>query len=302
MRGHPSIETERELVEIPLKVTGRCRSLMGPRQPPFQQRDDQVDVLEATYFLFASSCDDGFLVRHLEAFHFRIRFEPVRDNRRSRLYVVFDEGRYLLPAGSTDQAEPDSPKLLLRKTFDCDKNKSLSLRSAAASTFFLSADVCFIQLDPPLQQFPPRADHDATELLQPTPCGLVAAKAKGVHKVLGAHARLLGHHQPNYVVPQPERFPTVFKDRSCRRRTLMPAGLTVPEATLRAPCVGVSTARAFEAIAPAYPFEVFHAVRFRRKPIEKFLKSLGIWGIFCCFHGRNDTLYHNLSQSATQFF
>jgi hypothetical protein len=75
---------------------------------------------------------------------------------------------------------PDPSEALGFEYFDSDRNKGLSTgtatRSPAASVF--SPNKCLVHLDVPTKPLAAWPHHSASQLVQPTPRGLVTAQAK----------------------------------------------------------------------------------------------------------------------------
>ena len=111
MRGEPAVEPKRELVEVCLQMHGRHGALMCCYKPPFEQRDNEVNMVK-------------LLERRLGALRHNMR--PVFETRRTkpvvdRQTVRHDQGSWLdavahkglggFGIGRLHASETDSPQL-----------------------------------------------------------------------------------------------------------------------------------------------------------------------------------------------
>ena len=115
-----------------------------------------------------------------------------------------------------------------------------------------AADLGLVGLDPLTQRLAPRPDHGATDLVQPAPSGLIAAKA---HLALEFHRRdatLARAHQIDGEEPPREAGLGLLEDRAGEDRVLPAAGRALlDQSLLVALCLIVAAAAAAKAGGPA---------------------------------------------------
>ena len=210
-------------------------TLVSTAQPTFEQGDYEMNMVELLPSRVSTRADNVWVMLESSRFERVVDIQTVGHNGGPQFDIVPNERLDGVLANRLHASETNSAKLSLCIPFYRNKNQGLALRSAPACSFLLPADVSFVNFHPPSQMFPSAANHNAPKFLKPTPGCLVTPKTVGVAQILGAQPRLLRHHQPHYMKPQPQRLATILEHRSSRHRTLAPTFLAMPQTAFGAP-------------------------------------------------------------------
>jgi len=259
-----------------------------------------MNMVELLPSRVSTRADNVWVMLESSRFERVVDIQTVGHNGGPQFDIVPNERLDGVLANRLHASETNSAKLSLCIPFYRNKNQGLALRSAPACSFLLPADVSFVNFHPPSQMFPSAANHNAPKFLKPTPGCLVTPKTVGVAQILGAQPRLLRHHQPHYMKPQPQRLATILEHRSSRHRTLAPTFLAMPQTAFGAPRPLAPAFWTDETGWPSDPLKIRRAFFLHRKPLKKLLKGAWIRVFKRRSHRQNTTHCGHLSQSATQ--
>lgn len=261
-------------------------TLMSADQPSFQKRYNEMNMIKFLSSWLAASRDDLRVMIEPGGTEATVRRETVGNDERSGLNVIPHKGFNVV--GIRRRCAPESnPSKFGGISFDSDKNQRFPYCAAPSWAFFLSSNVCFVHFHASTEAFTTATDHNAPQFLQPSPSGLVTAKAIGVAQIPRAQAGFLRHHQPHEMKPKKQRLACPFKDRPHSNRGLMLTCTALKQATLRAPDLLAAAARARKPVRPPDPFQVVLAIRVALKPIQEFFEGLRIWIFGGRFHFTN---------------
>ena len=124
-------------------------------------------------------------------------------------------------------------------------------------------DEGFVHLDRPGQTVPARPDHRTSKLVQPRPCGSIAAQAEDSLQSQRAGAVLLADDPPDSSEPGHQRRARILEERAGGHRRLVPAAPAHPEPPPGAPRLSSLTGGTHESVRPPKSREVV-AARFLR--------------------------------------
>src|SRR3989475_2807180 len=245
-----SVESKGELLQVVIEVLVTDRPLMGPDQPPFEQRYHKVNPGHqfGRRFLLAAKESNrmsvALLVQRL------VSEPPVRVDHAAGFHRVLDEGNQTLGRGIGNRPQTnasDTPPLFLSR----HHNQGFLFGLPTAHTFLQSAQVGFIYLHAAGQPIPPRPDHRPTQLMEPCPGLLVTSQPQHPLQTQGAGAIFLGGHPPHSPKPRRQGAPRILEDRSGCHRGLMTAPRTLQEHPAQGPILFTPAARTPKPIGPA---------------------------------------------------
>src|SRR5947207_8256181 len=244
-----AIETERELVEIVIKMHLRDRTLMRPEQPTFEQRDDPVPTRQlGDGQLSIASHQDSLMA-------IAIRFQPIVPMPAVREYDAGGFDRVLNEGSETgggrvgNTAHPH-PSNATPNRLRGHNNQRLGRRRPSLGAPD-PTDKTFVDLHLAGQPIPSRSDHRAPELVQPGPSGPIAAQAQDLLQSQGAGAGLGTAHTPHRAKPGRQRRRRILKHGAGGDRRLSSTPGALPEHGPNGPRDGTAAAGATKPIGPS---------------------------------------------------
>jgi len=263
------IKSERELVEIGIQMFDTHASLVGSKQPAFEQRDYAMNSRHQFRCGFAVPLQVCDLVPIFLAFQGQVTQPAIGMDCAARLDGILYKGNQAV-CGCVQNA-PHSDTADSRSIFfRCNCNHGLGLRLPAVNPFFFATHEGFINFNTPLKPIPPRPHHGAAQLVQQGPSRFVALQAQHALQPHGADAVLLASHPPHRSEPQGQRQSAVLKNRSRSHRNLTMTSRALPQQIGSWPGLPASTARAAESIRPAKLKQIRPASRLGREAPLQF--------------------------------
>src|SRR5579862_9587839 len=175
---------------------------------------------------------------------------------------------------NTTHSDPPDPRTVLL----CgNNNQRLALRLASASTLFQATQISLIHLDPPCQPVASRADHRATQFVQPCPGSFVASQSQHSLQSQCAGAGLLSCHPIHGAKPVCQWLACVLEDRSRSHRGLVAARTALHQHNPHWPVLSAPATRAPEALRPAQPEQIIPAGLLSRKFRSEFAQTARIF-------------------------
>ena len=186
--------------------------------------------------------------------------------------VVEDEVGQDVLAGVGDPLHPSAAGAAVA-VLDGDHDERLAGCATPPAPRFDAADQRLVDLDGTVEQLAAGTDHRAAQLVQPRPCGLVAAESEHALQAQRADAVLLVDDVPDRREPADQWRPRAGQDRACRDRGLAPArrAATQPVGLLPPIAVHGSAEAADESVAPAQALQEAQACRVVREPGQQLV-------------------------------
>ena len=218
--GLPTVEPEREFVEVVIEMVVADGTLVGSQEPALEQRGNAVDPRHGLVSWVIGVFHSGDLMKVTQCFDPGVASPAVGVDDRSGLDACSDEPLEVGSGSSVDplHANATDPGAVL---LSGNRNKGFARRSSATNAApalgFVTTHVGLIDLDPSRQAFPLRADHGSPQLVQPSPCRLVTPKTQDAFEAEGAHTRLLARHPPHRSEPHQKRLAGSLEERTSTR-------------------------------------------------------------------------------------
>src|SRR5437899_1309629 len=217
MLRHSSVETEREFVQVVVKMLRANRALVGAQKPSFHQRGDAVDAGHQFVRPATALFDVADLVCVPLFFQAVVSGPAVRVDHRTLNDCLLDETKKACrrDVGNSPKPNTSDPIAVLFSRYD---HNGLLLGLSATRALLGAAHIGFVDLDAALETIPPRAHHGGTKLMKPQPRGLVAAEPEDSLQSESTCSRLLAGGQPHRLEPESQRFVRLFEQRARRDR------------------------------------------------------------------------------------
>ncbi len=135
----------------------------------------------------------------------------------------------------------------------------------------------FHQLPRTSKVIPARADHGATQLMQPGPRGTIAPKPQNTLKAQCTDPRLLIGYVPHRLKPKFQRFPGILKNGPCSYGGLKITRSASIQTTVHDPKSFKTTPWTSKTFRPSQSRQIIDTGLFRGKFFFKFLHSSGIF-------------------------
>jgi hypothetical protein len=301
-RVEAAIEAEDVLVQVGLQMLHLDASVMRPKYPRLQVRENLVDHRKVFIRVRGVAVHDHRIVLVSQVGQFVIARATVAKNRRRR-DVLFDElGEYIAGTiGDHLQAQASRVRFLLSRSaldlldvffhefLGTDFNRADHERLVMDALAFAArrtADERLVNLDRPFRAdlIAIRANHAATELVKHRERRLTAREPELALKLCGGNARRLRRHQIRCPKPSRERGARVLHRGPGGKGNIAPASAAPHDyagAVLHAPGIRVKTALgARKALGPTHGFQVLRAGRVVREELLKLWERRGVRGFF----------------------
>ena len=105
------VESERELIQVPLEMFGANPSLVGCTKPALEQGGNKVDVRENLDCKFSISLGMGDPMFEPRFRHAIVAIPAIGMNQHSRLYDVSQKAKQTISGCIRNVQQPDSPNL-----------------------------------------------------------------------------------------------------------------------------------------------------------------------------------------------
>jgi hypothetical protein len=272
--GSSAIKSEGKFIQIVIKMRCLHSPLVSSQEPPFQQRNNSVSKRQKV-----------LAYRRILADHIMSISEPIQSavsgpvigpNYTARHHHSLDcftqaLCRSIRYAAKTNASNP-VPVLLGR-----DQHQNLSSGPATTLTRFTAANIGFINFHGTSKVIPARADHGATQLMQPGPRGTIAPKPQNTLKAQCTDPRLLIDYVPHRLKPKFQRFPGILKNGPCSYGGLKITRSASIQTTVHDPKSFKTTPWTSKTFRPSQSRQIIDTGLFRGKFFFKFLHSSGIF-------------------------
>src|SRR5215831_16006242 len=172
---------------------------------------DPRHQLRGRLLLPLEKCD---LMAIARSFHWLVAQPPVGMNCAAGFDGVLYEGHQAFRRGVRDatHANPPDPRSVLLRG---DYYQCLTFRMASTRALINAGGESLVYLDPARQPVAPGPKHGATQLVQPSPGGLIALQFEDALQTQGAGAILLRRHPVHSAKPIGQWLACVLEDRPC---------------------------------------------------------------------------------------
>ena len=207
-------------------------ALMGTHQPAFEERSDSMHPREHRVGGLAAPEENSSVMAIAELGEDTVARQPVGDHNGTRLDGFLYERKQALRRGAHHAPHSD-PANRTAAHLRSNDDKCLLSDVPAPPTRLNPTDEGFVHLDRPGQTVPARPDHRTAKLVQPRPCGSIAAQAEDALPQR-AGAVLLADDPPDSSEPGHQRRARILEERAGGHRRLVPtarapARCTTPE-------------------------------------------------------------------------
>ena len=248
-------------------------TLMGPREPAFQERSHPVTqgqeavshrCLSAHYFMDVT-----------ERMQAVIAAPTICVYHAPRFHSVLNSSSQALAGGIRYPFEPNTSYTLsvLLRSYN---HKCLSCSTTAPFPRFLAANIRFVHFDRTRQPISAGSDHSSSELMEPRPGGFVAPQSQNTFQSQCTRTIFLAGYPPNCTEPHRKRLTSALEDRPCCYRRLMTALRTLKQNLSNRPGLIVLTSRAAESFGPSQLKKIISAALFGREPSFEIAQGLRV--------------------------
>lgn len=243
------VKPEGILIQIISQVFLRDCPLMCTHQPPFDQRDDKMDMrqqLRGIIFALGNILDNMLIV-----FFFQrgVTEPPISNNNAIGRDIFLYERDQALGRSVRNYPETYSTKFLFLN-LNGNNHQSLRFGFSPLGIFLNATYKGFVHLNSLLKPISTRANHCTPKLIQPSPCGLIPPKSHCMLQILCTGSSLLRHHPPHNVEPQTKWFTRPLKNCSGSDRGLMSTFGTDQKRTFGFPRPIAMAARTYKTLGP----------------------------------------------------
>jgi len=262
------VETEREFVQVIVQMVVANRSLVGPKQPPFEQREHPM---RSGQEVFALSVSLDLSVVDV-ALQLSIGVQPVGSDRAARFDRLGNEAVQspAVEIWDAPQTDASDASTVLLGGYD---DQSLFVGQSTDHARFLSSPISLVDFDHTPQPIPAWPYHCSPQLVEQSPSGPVAPKTQHPLQAQGTDTIFLTRHVPHRSKPRGQRQVAVLENRACGNRRLIPTGGAQPKPVLHCPCLGPGASGTAEPLWPAKRKEVLPTRSFGAEALFHFPQS-----------------------------
>ena len=277
MPGGPTIEPERELVEVVVQMGVTDGTLMRPEQPAFEQRHDAVDARQQLRGRFLTAFEERDAVLVAPLLQSVVTEQPVgvqqtawRDRLQNESFETV--GRSI---GNSAHADATDPFAVLLGSY---RNQGFLLGLSTTNALFESTEVRLVDFHLARQPIASRSHHRAAQLVEPGPGCFVAAQPQDFLQPPSARPRPLTGHPPHRSEPRPQRRPRILENRAGRHGHLSVARGAANQCRPRPqrPALGAATRGTPKSVRPSQSHQVRPARLFRAESRLEFGQCSGI--------------------------
>ncbi len=218
---------------------------------------------------------DGDLMNIPFHFNSRVTLPAVGMNNAPRLNGLSHKGMQTLRRGIRNPFHPNSPDSP-SNLFCSNHYQRLFLHLPPTDTLFQAAQIGFVHLDLTRKSVTSRSYHSPSQLMEPSPCSLIAAQSKNSLQSQRTGTIFLTGYPPYRSKPHSQWLMGVLKDSPSYHRCPVTAFSTLEESSPYWPSFLVAATWATEAFRPTQLKKIVSARFFRRKSSFKFHKSSGV--------------------------
>ena len=252
----PSVESERELIQIVGKVLLTDSSLQGTQQPSLEERSDSVHCRHLDMSRGRGSRKHRYFVLESEGSQSSIRRPTVRSDDAPRLHHILDEVLKNRPRQIGDVSETDPPHAYVLE-FDSDGNDGFLDSLAASHAGFFSTHVTLVDLDTSRKSLSPRTHHRPSKFMKPRPSSCIALQPEHSLETERVGPVLLACDLPHRPKPNTQRLPSTLEDSTSCQPGLGSAVTTQQDISSGTPWdTALATCTADESIGPPHTLQV----------------------------------------------
>jgi hypothetical protein len=259
-----------------LKMFFANPSLVGPKQPPFQERNNPIDMGQRIFGrVFGSqdnTCETHFFKRIVSS-------PTISFYDRSRLHIIDGKGNQARSGEIDNPLYPDTSKPS-SGFFDlnCNGNPGLFQTLSPCNLRLFATYKSVVNLNSTGELLSSSSNHCSSQFMEPRPGSLCAFQAQDTLQACGADSGFLGAYPPHGAKPHKQRFSGAMHDSSRSQRSLLVTVGTFHEPSFVKPSVTVATSRTTKSLRPSLRKEIFSTSFFTMKSFFKLHQILGeIW-------------------------
>jgi len=213
MRRQSPVKPEGILIQIISQMFLRDRPLMCTQQPPFDQRDNKMYMRQQFRRILFTLGNVMDTMRIVFFFQRDVTKPPISNNHAFGRDIFLYERDQAIGRSIRNYLKTYSTKFLFLH-FNANDYQSLRFGFSSPYILFNATYEGFVYLNSALKPISTRANHCASKLMQPSPCGLIPPKSHGMLQFFCTRSGLLRHHPPHNVEPQTKRFTCPLKNCS----------------------------------------------------------------------------------------
>ena len=269
------VKPEGILIQILSQIFWRDRSLMCTGQPPFDQRNDEMNMGQQLGSFFFASRN---IPHDMVIFFFLQRgvTKPPVGNNNAVGPDVFLYERDQTVGGRVRDYPESYPAKFFFLNFNGYDHQGFRFGFSSFGIRLRAAYKGFVHLNSALKPIPTGTNHCVPKLTQPDPGGFVPAESHGMLQILRACSGLLRHHPPHNVEPQAKRFTRSMKNCSGGDRGLMPALGTDQKRTSGLPELIATAARTYKTSGPTQTENIIATILFCSESCYELFKIFRI--------------------------